>query len=865
MPQTGLSFEKETNTMTKKVLDFFERVRYSYLSAKENPDEYGDAWKKTVKDVREQFDTIDDFTRELKTYLKEDTAFSDEAYNPTSRQAKELYEAIKEMRFKSDEVSDPFSKQLGDKVIATLLKDESTFAAFIHYALRSHANPLPDKAWSAVDLKPDEITRDYMGLDLEPKDIPLYIIEHYGKEDEDTRRIENKFKGAYKLLQKVYGSEYSEDKWDSLVDLDIAKSDEEKQSIDFIIPNKPMYRIFEIDDLKEVKGLTGEYIVQEKYDGMRIQLHKFNNKVTIYSYNEKDITSKCPEQVKALEKKSFNDCILDGELMLFMEDEPLHRADTIAHVFKNKKGGELRAHVFDIMVHEGKNIADETLRERHNILLYQYSQHSSQDLAFPSKKDTRIADSIKEVEEYAKEIMQLPASEGVVIKDIESTYYIGVKKNPKWIKWKKFVDLDVVVLDAKKTKSNLHSYTMGIGPVNAETARNYKTIEFEDKDYLEVGKALNTKESVKIGSIVRVKVDEVKKGKDGFKLFSAKVIEIPEVTRSDSVETLEQLASKTKKSLSAMSYSFGDKVGGMFEVTSGLQNPRGKSKKDVKKGYYITDHTHGTAEIILKEDLNGFTIYGFEGDSLMQKNALHNIDLWKEQVANIMKSKRSMFRLAIRNEILESGRDNMPFNKILDFIVDKHQGAFADLFDSDDGKLMAWMKQQEDLVYLHPNKFTAREDILEKDIEELVKKDNMGKYTIVLREDDNVDLIIDYQDERMAWTIDIEGNTDIYDLFGKSGKYPAIVSKKIGESKKVLDKGEIELGIQKDGYHEYRLDGDKFETRMHFRVVPLDEKKSWIAWTGKKQEMLEDKENPNKWNIVEDTYAVLDFPTPKKD
>ena len=250
MPQTGLSFEKETNTMTKKVLDFFERVRYSYLSAKENPDEYSDAWKKTVKTVREQFDTLDDFTRELKTYLKEDTAFSDEAYNPSSRQAKELYEAIKEMRFKSDEVSDPFSKQLGDKVIATLLKDESTFAAFIHYALRSHANPLPDKAWSAVDLKPDEITRDYMGLDLEPKDIPLYIIEHYGKEDEDTRRIENKFKGAYKLLQKVYGSEYSEDKWDSLVDLDIAKSDEEKQSIDFIIPNKPMYRIFEIDDLK---------------------------------------------------------------------------------------------------------------------------------------------------------------------------------------------------------------------------------------------------------------------------------------------------------------------------------------------------------------------------------------------------------------------------------------------------------------------------------------------------------------------------------------------------------------------------------------------------------------------------------------
>jgi len=35
----------------------------------------------------------------------------------------------------------------------------------------------------------------------------------------------------------------------------------------------------------------------------------------------------------------------------------------------------------------------------------------------------------------------------------------------------------LVVLDDRKTKSNLHSYTMGIGPVTAEVARNYSTVE----------------------------------------------------------------------------------------------------------------------------------------------------------------------------------------------------------------------------------------------------------------------------------------------------------------------------------------------------------------------------------------------------
>ena len=69
MPQTGLSFEKEKSSLTKRVLDFFERVRYSYLSAKENPSDYTDKWRKTVKEIRDQYDSLGDFTRELNDTL----------------------------------------------------------------------------------------------------------------------------------------------------------------------------------------------------------------------------------------------------------------------------------------------------------------------------------------------------------------------------------------------------------------------------------------------------------------------------------------------------------------------------------------------------------------------------------------------------------------------------------------------------------------------------------------------------------------------------------------------------------------------------------------------------------------------------
>ena len=451
MTTSGVAFEKDA-AFTKRVLDVFEKIRFSYLSALEDPKEYRNEWKKAVKSVRKTFDDLNDFTREMKKFVDDQYLFDDEVENPNSIQAKKLYDDIKRMRFSSKKVSDPFSEQLGDNVLDELLEDESMMIAFLHYAIRSETLPIKEKAWKSQGLKPDKITSGYRGLDLQVDDIALYIMEHYG-EGKDTERVEDKVEAAMKKLEKLYFEDHTEEEWKNLVALDnkLKKSEEEKSEVDFYIPNKPMYRIFEIDDMKYIKGLSGEFVVQEKYDGMRIQIHKKGSDIKIFSFNKKDITDKCKKQVDEMKKRHFGDCTLDAELVGFKGEEDVHRADVVTHVFKKEVPDlELKAHVFDIMYHEDKVVAEEPLRERINILFYQYSQHSSESLAFPSKKDTRIADSIEEVNKYAKDIMELPASEGVVIKDIESTYYVGIQKNPKWIKWKKFVDLDVIVLDKKR-------------------------------------------------------------------------------------------------------------------------------------------------------------------------------------------------------------------------------------------------------------------------------------------------------------------------------------------------------------------------------------------------------------------------------
>ena len=130
----------------------------------------------------------------------------------------------------------------------------------------------------------------------------------------------------------------------------------------------------------------------------------------------------------------------------------------------------------------------------------------------------------------------------------------------------------------------------------------------------------------------------------------------------------------------------------------------------------------------------------------------------------------------------------------------------------------------------------------------------------MLREDGNLDFILKLDESRNFWMIDITELDDVYDLFGKSQKFPAIVGKDLGPHRKEIDSGDVELGVQRDGYHEYKITGDKFDTRFHVRVVPLDEKKTWVVWTGKKQEMLDLDSDENLWDITEDKYAKLELP-----
>ncbi len=54
-----------------ELLRLFEKTRVAYLSANEDPDEYGGRWRKAVDMIRESYEELDAAGKELKTFIDE--------------------------------------------------------------------------------------------------------------------------------------------------------------------------------------------------------------------------------------------------------------------------------------------------------------------------------------------------------------------------------------------------------------------------------------------------------------------------------------------------------------------------------------------------------------------------------------------------------------------------------------------------------------------------------------------------------------------------------------------------------------------------------------------------------------------------
>ena len=72
---------------------------------------------------------------------------------------------------------------------------------------------------------------------------------------------------------------------------------------------------------KEIVEKLGNCLVEAKYDGFRLAVHKNKNEVTIFSRNQENMTHMFPEVIQAVKKQiNIEKAIFEGEALAFNEE-----------------------------------------------------------------------------------------------------------------------------------------------------------------------------------------------------------------------------------------------------------------------------------------------------------------------------------------------------------------------------------------------------------------------------------------------------------------------------------------------------------------------------------------------------------------
>ena len=213
-----------------------------------------------------------------------------------------------------------------------------------------------------------------------------------------------------------------------------------------------------------MRRVGGEAWVEDKYDGIRGQLHKEGDRIILYSRDLNDVTAAFPEVVQAA-RGIGHDLLLDGELLAF-KDGVVRPFFELQHRLGRKVvGARLLADVpvifvaFDLLYLDGRNLLLEPLRERRREL---------EALSLPSP--FMLAYLIRALD--AGELDRIfdgaraRNNEGLMVKDPESVYTPG-RRGLGWLKLKKaLATLDVVVTGVEvghgKRKNVLSDYTFAV-------------------------------------------------------------------------------------------------------------------------------------------------------------------------------------------------------------------------------------------------------------------------------------------------------------------------------------------------------------------------------------------------------------------
>ena len=200
----------------------------------------------------------------------------------------------------------------------------------------------------------------------------------------------------------------------------------------------------EVDEAMSKAGPDGAPVAVDcKLDGIRIQVHKYEGQVRVFTRSLEEITDRVPEVVEAVAALPAHTLVLDGEAIALDGDgRPRPFQETGARTASRVDVATLREQVpltsyfFDLLHVDGEDLVDSPGRERFDRLM----QVLPAGLVVP-RTFTAEAD---EARRLSAELVAA-GHEGVVVKSLEAPYEAG-RRGAAWVKVKPRHTLDLVVL-----------------------------------------------------------------------------------------------------------------------------------------------------------------------------------------------------------------------------------------------------------------------------------------------------------------------------------------------------------------------------------------------------------------------------------
>ncbi|HWF71904.1 MAG TPA: ATP-dependent DNA ligase [Solirubrobacteraceae bacterium] len=178
--------------------------------------------------------------------------------------------------------------------------------------------------------------------------------------------------------------------------------------------------------------------VEWKLDGIRVQIHRRDDEVRIYTRNLNDITAALPGIVDVVRRLPVRQAVFDGEALWMRDDGPAGFQHTVSQIDADAPPEGVVTFLFDLLHLDGDDLLDTPLRERAARL----------GAIAPGLKVPGILTADPEAAGRVLDDSLRAGHEGVVVKDAASSYAAG-RRGKAWRKVKPVRTYDLVVLAAE--------------------------------------------------------------------------------------------------------------------------------------------------------------------------------------------------------------------------------------------------------------------------------------------------------------------------------------------------------------------------------------------------------------------------------